>query len=78
MSHILPDVLQPGIGLVICGTAAGATSAKQSAYYAGRGNKFWRVLHDVGLTSRLLRPHDYPLLLQEGIGLTDLAKREAM
>jgi TDG/mug DNA glycosylase family protein len=44
------------------------------AYYAGRGNKFWRVLREVGLTSTELQPRDYALLLTVGIGLTDLAK----
>jgi double-stranded uracil-DNA glycosylase len=70
----LPDVLQPGLRLVICGTAAGAASAAEGAYYAGPGNKFWRVLHEVGLTPRELWSADYELLLSYGIGLTDLAK----
>jgi TDG/mug DNA glycosylase family protein len=60
----LPDLLRPGLRLVICGTAAGRTSAAQRAYYAGRGNKFWRVLHEVGLTVTEFRPRDYALLLE--------------
>ena len=71
---LLPDVLQPNLRLVICGTAAGAISAAMGAYYAGPGNKFWRVLHEVQLTPRQLRPADFELLLSYGIGLTDLAK----
>lgn len=62
---------------MICGSAAGATSAAVGAYYAGRGNKFWRILHETGLTPRRLEPAQFPLLLDYGIGLTDLAKAYA-
>jgi TDG/mug DNA glycosylase family protein len=72
--HVLPDRLKPGLKLVFCGTAAGRQSALQKLYYANPQNKFWRTLHDVGLTPRLFAPADYPLLLEMGIGLTDIAK----
>jgi TDG/mug DNA glycosylase family protein len=73
-AHILPDRLKPGLRLVFCGTAAGRQSALQQAYYANKQNKFWRTLHQVGLTPRLFAPQDYPLLWELGIGLTDIAK----
>ena len=72
--HVLPDVLQPGLTLVFCGTAAGKRSAAEGAYYAHPGNLFWRALHQSGLTPRLLAPAEFPLLPSYGIGLTDLAK----
>lgn len=75
--HILPDLLQPGLALVFCGTAAGRRSAAERAYYAHPGNLFWRALFEAGLTPRLLLPPEFPLLLDYGIGLTDLAKRHA-
>jgi TDG/mug DNA glycosylase family protein len=75
--HILPDVLQPGLALVFCGTAAGKRSAAERAYYAHPGNLFWRALFEAGLTPRLLAPAEFPLLPQFGIGLTDLAKRHS-
>jgi double-stranded uracil-DNA glycosylase len=74
---ILPDVLQPGLRLVFCGTAAGKRSAAEGAYYAHPGNMFWRALFQCGFTPRLLAPQEFPLLPQYGIGLTDLAKRHA-
>ncbi|OOG61359.1 mismatch-specific DNA-glycosylase [Rhodanobacter sp. B04] len=76
-SHILPDVLRPGLRLVFCGTAAGKRSAAERAYYAHPGNQFWRALHQAGLTPRQLSPAEFPLLHDYGIGLTDLAKRHA-
>jgi TDG/mug DNA glycosylase family protein len=72
--HILPDVLAPGLKIVFCGTAAGTESARQRAYYAHPQNRFWRALHDAGLTPRLLAPGEYPLMPQFGLGLTDIAK----
>ncbi|MBT2143191.1 MULTISPECIES: mismatch-specific DNA-glycosylase [unclassified Rhodanobacter] len=75
--HILPDLLQPGLALVFCGTAAGRRSAAERAYYAHPGNLFWRALFEAGLTPRLLMPAEFPLLPRYGIGLTDLAKRHS-
>ena len=71
---ILPDLLQPGLRLVFCGTAASRRSAVEGAYYAHPGNLFWRALHAVQLTPRQFAPAEFPLLPTLGIGLTDLAK----
>ncbi|MFI4957740.1 MAG: mismatch-specific DNA-glycosylase [Lysobacterales bacterium] len=76
-NHILPDVLQPALKLVFCGTAAGKRSATERAYYAHPGNLFWRALFEASLTPRQLAPAEFPQLLDYGIGLTDLAKRHS-
>lgn len=34
---ILPDVLQPNLNIVFCGTAPGTVSAQRGAYYANAG-----------------------------------------
>jgi len=72
--HVLPDVLASGLRIVFCGTAAGTVSAQRGAYYAHPQNKFWRVLHTVGLTPQLVRPEEYRDLPHWGLGLTDIAK----
>ena len=71
---MLPDVLEPGLDLVLCGTAPGAASARAGAYYAGPGNAFWPTLHAVGLTPVRLLPAEFARLPEFGIGLTDIAK----
>lgn len=71
---ILPDVLKSGLYVVFCGTAAGNASAARSAYYAGRGNRFWPTLHATGLTPHRFQPEQYASLLELRIGLTDLAQ----
>jgi TDG/mug DNA glycosylase family protein len=72
--HVLPDVLEPGLDLVFCGTAPGAASARAGAYYAGPGNAFWPTLHAVGLTPVRLLPAEFARLPEFGVGLTDIAK----
>lgn len=74
---MLEDLLTKNLDLAICGTAAGDRSAQLKQYYAGHGNKFWRILFDVGLTPRKLDPSEYRLLLSFGIGLTDIVKGQS-
>ena len=74
MTDVLSDLLQHSLRIVLCGTAAGTTSAAERAYYAHRQNKFWTILHETKLTPERLQPQQYRDLLQHGIGLTDLVK----
>lgn len=72
MKPILPDVLEPGLKVVFCGTAIGHVSARTGTYYAGPGNRFWPVLYKIGLTPRLLAPAEFRLAAAFGIGLTNI------
>lgn len=73
-NHILPDVLDHGLSVVFCGTAVGNASSRMAAYYAHPNNQFWSILHETGLTSTKLKPHEYAGVGKFGIGLTDLCK----
>jgi TDG/mug DNA glycosylase family protein len=73
----LPDQLQENLRLVFVGTAASTRSADVGHYYAHPGNRFWRTIHQVGLTPCLYQPHEFPALLELGIGFTDLCKSGA-
>jgi TDG/mug DNA glycosylase family protein len=75
--HVLPDVLGAGLDLVFVGTAAGARSAADRAYYAHPGNRFWRTLHETGMTPRRFSPPEFGGLPALGIGLTDLCKTQS-
>jgi TDG/mug DNA glycosylase family protein len=77
VTDVLSDLLQHSLRIVLCGTAAGSTSAAERAYYAHRQNKFWKILHETRLTPEPLQPHQFRSLLQHGIGLTDLVKAGA-
>jgi len=74
VSAKLPDLLAPNLRVVFVGTAAGKRSAELGHYYAGRGNRFWLTLHEVGLTPRLYEPREFRDLLALGVGLTDISK----
>lgn len=77
MSAKLPDFLGAGLRVVICGTAAGKTSAIRGHYYAGPGNMFWTYLFRAGITTEPLFPSSDSRVLEFGVGLTDLAKKVA-
>jgi len=71
---ILPDLLKENLEIVFCGTAVSTKSKEVRAYYGNPTNKFWITLFESDLTPSLLKPHEYPKLLELNIGLTDLVK----
>jgi double-stranded uracil-DNA glycosylase len=71
----LPDILAPGVRVVFCGINPGRVSAAAGAHFANPRNDFWRLLHDAGLTPRLLAPSEQFELLRYGIGVTNAAYR---
>jgi double-stranded uracil-DNA glycosylase len=75
--HRLPDQLRADLRLIFVGTAASTRSASVGHYYAHPGNRFWRALHQVGITSRRHEPHEFSSLFELGIGFTDLSKSGA-
>jgi TDG/mug DNA glycosylase family protein len=74
---VLPDYLKPDLDAVFVGTAVGIRSAAVGGYYAGRGNQFWELLYQSGLTPVRLSPDCSGHILAYGLDLTDLAKRRA-
>ena len=71
----MPDVLGPGMRLVLCGINPGRRSAAARAPFANPRNDFWRLLHTSGFTPRVFEPQEYPKVLELGIGLTNAARR---
>ena len=71
----VPDLLAPGLRAVFCGINPGRASAAAGAHFANPRNDFWRLLHDAGLTPRLLAPQEQHELLALGFGLTNAAYR---
>jgi len=71
----LPDYLACNLKVLFVGYNPGERSAALQHHYAGRGNQFWRLLHEAGLTGRLYLPEEDNLLLLEGYGLTNLVPR---
>ena len=75
--HRLPDQLRANLRLVFVGTAASTRSAAIGHYYAHPGNRFWRAIHEAGITPRRYQPSEFTALIELGIGFTDLSKSGA-
>ena len=71
----VPDVVAPGLRILFCGINPGLYTAAVGHHFARPGNRFWRVLHEAGFTDRLLSPFQERLLLDAGIGITNLVAR---
>ena len=71
----LPDVISTSLNVVFCGINPGIQSAVVGLHFASRSNRFWRVLHLAGFTTRQLKPEEAHLLLDYGFGITSAVAR---
>jgi TDG/mug DNA glycosylase family protein len=71
----LPDVISFSLDVVFCGINPGMRSAAAGLHFANRTNRFWRVLHHAGFTSKQLEPEEAGLLLDYRCGLTSAVER---
>ncbi|HVU44544.1 MAG TPA: G/U mismatch-specific DNA glycosylase [Terracidiphilus sp.] len=71
----LPDIISTSLKVVFCGINPGMRSAAVGLHFANRSNRFWRVLHLAGFTSRQLEPEEAGLLLGYGCGITSAVAR---
>ncbi len=71
----LPDILAPKLNLLIVAINPSVHSAQVGFSFSAKGNPFWRLLHESGLTPVLLKPEQERRLLEFGIGLTSSAQR---
>ncbi|MCZ7589558.1 MAG: mismatch-specific DNA-glycosylase [Gaiella sp.] len=71
----VPDVLAPGLDVVFCGINPGLHSDAKAAHFANPRNDFWRLLHAVGFTPRLVDPSEQLEVLRYGVGITNAAYR---
>ncbi len=71
----LPDYLRPGLKVLLVGINPGLRSAELGHHFAGPGNQFWKLLHDSGITPRRLSCEEDVILLDFGVGLTNIVDR---
>jgi TDG/mug DNA glycosylase family protein len=71
----VPDILGPGLRVLFCGINPSLYSAAVGHHFARPGNRFWPTLHGAGFTDRLLSPFEDRLLLDHGLGCTNLVER---
>ena len=73
----LPELLRPGLDLVIVGVNPGAESARAGHYYWSSNNDFWALLSESGVAGGTVKRGDDQVLLNRGIGLTDVVRTRA-
>ncbi len=71
----IPDLVAPGLRVLFAGINPSLYSAATGLHFARPGNRFWPALHQSGFTSRRLLPQDQPLLLDLGLGITNVVAR---
>jgi len=71
----VPDLIRPDLAVLFCGINPGLYSGATRHHFARPGNRFWPALYAAGFTSRLVSPWDEQLLLDGGVGITNLVAR---
>ena len=71
----LPDRVAGGLRLLFVGINPGLRSAEAGHHFAGRSNRFWRLLNESGLTREPIGYERDHLLPRWGYGLTNLVSR---
>ena len=61
--------------MLFCGINPGLYSAATELHFARPGNRFWRALHEGGLTPQLLQPWQQQAMLDARLGITNLVMR---
>jgi TDG/mug DNA glycosylase family protein len=76
----LPDLLGPSTKLLFVGINPGLLTVAVQSHFGRRGNRFYPALHAAGILDRVIdasagfRPEDRQLLLDRGIGITNLVR----
>jgi TDG/mug DNA glycosylase family protein len=69
------DLIRPGLRVLFCGINPGLYSGATGHHFARPGNRFWPALHLSGFTGRLVGPWEERILLEWGLGITNLVAR---
>jgi TDG/mug DNA glycosylase family protein len=71
----IPDLVAPGLRVLFSGINPSLYSAATGYHFARPGNRFWPALHQSGFTGRQLPAADQHLLLDLGLGITNVVAR---
>jgi double-stranded uracil-DNA glycosylase len=75
VTRTVPDLIAPDLDVLFVGINPGLYSAATGHHFARPGNRFWPALHLSGFTPRLVKPWEEKILLDYGIGITNLVRR---
>ncbi|MBS4216140.1 MULTISPECIES: G/U mismatch-specific DNA glycosylase [Neobacillus] len=69
------DRIKENLAVLFVGFNPGVRSSETGHHFAGPSNRFWKILHEAGLTQRKLDPSEGDLLLELGMGITNIVAR---
>ena len=72
---MLTDLITDDLKVLFCGINPGLKSALDGYHFAGRSNRFWKVLHQAGFTPYQIEPANDTVILEFGYGLTTAVER---
>ncbi len=73
--RVVPDLVRPGLAVLLCGINPSLTSGVLGYHFATPGNRLWPTLHASGWTPRRLMPWETDEVLAAGCGITNLVAR---
>lgn len=71
----IPDHLKINLKILFVGFNPSIRSSETGWHYANPNNRFWKILHEAGLTPRKFLPEENSKLLDLGFGLTNIVAR---
>jgi TDG/mug DNA glycosylase family protein len=71
----IPDLVGPGMRVLLCGINPSLESGYRGLHFASPGNRLWPALHAAGWTPRRLDPAETEEVRAAGIGITNLVAR---
>jgi TDG/mug DNA glycosylase family protein len=74
----IPDHIREGLSILFIGFNPSIRSGETGHHYANPSNRFWRILHQAGLTPRLYKPDEDGELLRLGYGFTNIVSRPTL
>jgi TDG/mug DNA glycosylase family protein len=74
-NNSVPDLLRPGLKIIFVGFNPGIRSGETGHHFANPSNRFWKILYEAGLTPRKYTPEEDGLLLELGMGITNIVPR---
>ncbi len=71
----IPDHVNDKLSILFIGYNPSLRSSETGHHYANPNNRFWKILHQSGLTPRLYKPEEDGDLLRLGYGFTNIVPR---
>src|SRR6476659_4216244 len=71
----VPDLIAKNLIVLFAGINPGLYTAAIGRHFGRPGNRFWPALHGGGFTPRLFTPFESALLIDLGLGITNVVER---